>query len=62
MPRPYRICLYPIPTVVAFFGWLFVFVTTDIRVIRFGLGILVLGVIGFLIWSRRTRQWPFAIC
>jgi amino acid transporter len=60
MPRPYRIWLYPVPTLVALIGWIFVFVTTDVRVIGFGLGILALGVAGFLIWSRRLRQWPFA--
>jgi len=60
MPRPYRIWLYPIPALVALVGWTFVFVTTDVRVIGFGLGILALGVAGFLIWSQRLRQWPFA--
>jgi amino acid transporter len=59
LPRPYRIWLYPVPTIVAFFGWLFIFVTTDARVILFGLGILALGVACFLAWSRRLRQWPF---
>jgi amino acid transporter len=59
LPRPYRIWLYPVPTIVAFFGWLFIFVTTDARVILFGLGILALGVACFLGWSRRLRQWPF---
>jgi amino acid transporter len=60
LPRPYKIWLYPLPTAIALFGWLFIFVTTDIRVIAFGLGILALGVGGFLIWSKRLRQWPFA--
>jgi amino acid transporter len=60
MARPYRIWLYPIPALVALVGWIFVFVTTDIRVIGFGLGILALGIAGFLIWSQRLRQWPFA--
>jgi amino acid transporter len=60
MPRPYRIWLYPIPTVVALFGWLFIFVTTDVRVITFGVGILALGVVCFLLWSGRLGQWPFA--
>ena len=59
MPRPYRIWLYPLPTVVALAGWLFIFVTTDVRVIAFGVGILTLGVVWFLAWSRRLRQWPF---
>ena len=59
MPRPYRIWLYPLPTLVALAGWLFIFVTTDVRVIAFGVGILTLGVVWFLAWSRRLRQWPF---
>ena len=59
MPRPYRIWFYPLPTGIALFGWLFIFVTTDIRVIAFGLGIMALGIAAFLLWSRRVRQWPF---
>ena len=59
LPRPYRIWLYPIPTAIAFLGWTFIFVTTPVRVVAFGLGILALGVVGFLVWSKRLRQWPF---
>jgi amino acid transporter len=59
LPRPYRIWLYPLPTLIALVGWIFIFVTTDVRVIGFGLGILALGVGCFLIWSRRSRRWPF---
>jgi hypothetical protein len=59
MPRPYRIWLYPVPTVVALVGWLFIFVTTDVKVIAFGLGILALGGASFLVWSWWLRQWPF---
>ena len=60
MPRPYRIWLYPLPTLVALVGWLFIFVTTDVRVIAFGVGILALGV-RRASWPgrRRLRQWPF---
>ena len=60
MPRPYRIWLYPIPAFIALVGWLFIFFTTDVRVIGFGVGILALGAVCFLLWSRRLRQWPFA--
>lgn len=59
MPRPYRIWLYPIPAVVALLGWIFVFATTDPRVILFGVGVLALGCVAFLLWSRRTNRWPF---
>jgi amino acid transporter len=60
LPRPYRMWLYPVPAAVALVGWVFIFVTTDLRVIAFGVGILALGVVCFLVWSRHLRQWPFA--
>ena len=41
MPRPYRIWLYPLPAFVALAGWLFIFLTTNVQVIGFGLGLLV---------------------
>jgi len=61
MERPYRMWLYPLPALVAFLGWVFVFATTQLRVILFGLGVLALGLLAFLIWSRRTKQWPFSL-
>ena len=61
MPRPYRMWLYPAPAVVALLGWVFVFATTDRPVILFGLGVLALGCLTFLIWSWRTRRWPFLL-
>jgi amino acid transporter len=59
MPRPYRIWLYPIPNLLALVGWIFIFATSDINVILFGLGSLVVGVVCFLIWSKATGRWPF---
>ena len=59
MPRPYRIWLYPLPCFLAAGGWLFVFATADWKVVLFGLGTLLAGVILFLAWSWRTQRWPF---
>jgi hypothetical protein len=53
MPRPYRIWLYPIPALIALAGWTFIFLTTDVRIIGFGLGLLALGVLCFFVWSAR---------
>src|SRR5438132_9372309 len=61
MPRPFRIWLYPVPVVIALAGWLFIFSTTGVHVVLFGLGVLALGVLCFLGWSFRLRQWPFKI-
>jgi amino acid transporter len=60
LPRPYRMWFYPLPALVALFGWIFLFATTDPRVIALGLVSLVLGVAAFLLWSWRKRTWPFA--
>ena len=61
MARPYRMWLYPVPALVALLGWTFVFATTQARVILFGVGVLVLGCVAFLVWSWRTQRWPFGI-
>ena len=61
MPRPYRMWLYPIPALIALLGWIFVFATTQVRVIAFGVGVLALGVVVFLLWSWNTKRWPFGL-
>jgi amino acid transporter len=60
MPRPYRMWLYPLPSLVALLGWIFIFATTPLNVIAFGLGALALGAVCFTVWSWRGRTWPFA--
>jgi amino acid transporter len=59
MPRPYRMWLYPLPSLLALVGWIFIFATTPWQVIAFGLGALVLGILCFGIWSWKTGTWPF---
>ncbi|MGH7627331.1 MAG: APC family permease [Gemmatimonadaceae bacterium] len=59
--RPYRMWFYPIPALVALLGWIFVFATTQARVILFGVGVLLLGCLTFLVWSWRSQRWPFGI-
>jgi APA family basic amino acid/polyamine antiporter len=61
MPRPYRMWLYPVPALIALAGWIFVFATTQVRVILFGVGVLALGFVAFLLWSWRTSRWPFGL-
>jgi amino acid transporter len=53
-PRPFRIWLYPLPNLIALVGWIFIYATTDWRIILFGLGMLALGVVLFFAWSART--------
>jgi basic amino acid/polyamine antiporter, APA family len=59
MPRPYRMWLYPLPSLVALLGWIFIFATTPPTVIAFGLGASLVGVVSFAVWSWKGRTWPF---
>ena len=61
MPRPYRIWLYPIPNLIALFGWIFIFATSDWYIIFLGLGTMILGVIFFFVWSWHSQRWPFVL-
>ena len=59
MARPFRMWLYPVPAIVALAGWTFLLLTSGWLLIALGLGTLALGVVCFLVWSWRSRRWPF---
>ena len=59
MPRPYRMWLYPLPSLVALLGWVFIFVTSSKKVIAISLGALALGLLCFAVWSWQRKTWPF---
>jgi amino acid transporter len=58
--RPFRMFLYPLPCLIAFLGWLYIFWNAGTKYIAYGLLTLATGCVAFLIMSRRTRTWPFA--
>jgi len=57
--RPFKMWLYPVPALIAFVGWTFLFATTDLQTMLYGLAILTAGVLVFLVWSRWSGRWPF---
>lgn len=57
--RPYKMWLYPLPAVVAFFGWTFVFLTSGWLYISLGLLTLAVGIGFFFLRAGLTRTWPF---
>ncbi|MBI1784343.1 APC family permease [Candidatus Sumerlaeota bacterium] len=59
MPRPYKMWLYPLPSFIALAGWIFVFVTTNSKIMLGGLGALAAGLVVFLGWSSAIQRWPF---
>jgi amino acid transporter len=59
MHRPYRVFLYPLPSLLALVGWIFLFLTSPWKTIGIGMGTLVVGLVVFLVWSKQTQAWPF---
>jgi len=59
MERPYRIWLYPLPSLIALAGWVFIYLTLNREIIIFSLVALAAGVVSFLAWSRGASKWPF---
>ena len=61
LPRPFRMWLYPLPALVALLGWVFLFATTDRRQLGYAMLVFVAGIVGFIIWAKQTRRWPFEV-
>ncbi len=57
--RPFRMWLYPVPSVIAFIGFSYIFISSGISTIGLGLAWLVVGVALFLSWAKANVEWPF---
>ena len=62
--RPYRMWLYPLPSIVAALGWVVIYGYADknapgLHPIELSLLWVVVGVGAFALWARRKGEWPF---
>ncbi|HWD01822.1 MAG TPA: APC family permease [Amycolatopsis sp.] len=57
--RPYRQFLYPIPTIIALAGWVYIYVSATTLSIVLSVAWIVLGIIAFLIYAAAEKTWPF---
>jgi basic amino acid/polyamine antiporter, APA family len=62
LPRPFRMWLYPLPALLATAGFLFVLIERKnfLREVRYGIVIIIAGVVIYAIRAVRCREWPFA--
>ena len=60
LKRPYKELLYPLPSILAFIGWTFVFVSSGTSAITLAVVWMVLGILVFLGRSFIVKNdWPF---
>jgi amino acid transporter len=57
--RPYKQWLYPVPSIIALAGWIYIFQGSGWSAIRIMLAWTGLGIVAFLIWARIEHTWPF---
>ena len=59
IPRPFQMPFYPLPSVIAFLGWLYILVASGVSYILAGLVLMTLGVAAYLWHARGAGEWPF---
>ena len=59
LKRPYRQWLYPVPTIVALVGWVYIYVSATWLSIGLSLGWIAVGAIAYLVYAKTERTWPF---
>lgn len=59
LPRPYKQWLYPVPSIIALIGWVFIYTQTGWLDIWLSLAWLAAGTIAFAIWAKAEQVWPF---
>lgn len=57
---PFRMWLYPLPSLVALTGWVFLFVTAEATILYIALGVLGSGCVAFAAWQFFRRSQEFS--
>ena len=62
MPRPFRMWLYPVPSLLAILGFAYIVIKRPdaLKQIRYAAVILLAGLVLYFIRAKRNRDWPFA--
>ena len=58
--RPFKMPLYPLPSVIAFLGWLYILIASGVAYILAGMVLMALGVAAYLWHARGSGEWPYA--
>jgi amino acid transporter len=61
LPRPFKMWLYPLPSVLAFFGFAYVLIMRpkSASSIWVAVTLIIIGSIIYFVRAKRRREWPF---
>jgi amino acid transporter len=57
--RPYRQWLYPVPTIIALIGWVYIYISASWLSIGLSVCWIAIGAVAYLIYARAEHTWPF---
>jgi amino acid transporter len=57
---PFRMWLYPVPSIIALAGWVYILATNGLNFILLGVGLMALGIAAYLWQAYRKAEWPFS--
>ena len=55
----WKMVLYPLPIIITIAGWIYIFISTGTDMMKYGLIVIALGIIAWLIKSAVAKEWPF---
>jgi amino acid transporter len=57
---PFKMWLYPLPSIIALAGWIYILGTNGLRFILLGIALMALGVAAYFWYAYAKGEWPFA--
>lgn len=58
--RPFQMPLYPLTSIIAFIGWLYILIASGAPYIIAGLALFAFGILAYLWRARAQSEWPFS--
>lgn len=58
---PYKMWVFPLPAILGIIVWLFIFISSGWEYILGAIGIIILGLMIFLLRARAKHSWPFEV-
>jgi amino acid transporter len=57
--RPFQMPLYPVTSVIALAGWLYILAASGLAYVITGIGLLIFGIGAYMVHARQKCEWPF---